>query len=302
MDLSSDVKTIHGALKFIGSKNKIVHILCSRTSRQRIEIAKAFKTCYDSDLVDQIKRKFRGASRDLLIALLTPMKEFYCHELYEALNGTATDDDTLVEILVALSNREIFDVNQKYLKNYGRSLEKDLKSETSGNFKKLLVSLANGTRDESHDDLYSAKLDAAVLKRAGVDRWGTDASTFNRIFCLRNFDQLRIIAQEYFLITGHPLEKDIQKEFSGEHEDGLLAIWIYANNRPEFFARCIYKSMAGLGTNDKSLIRLVVTRCEVDLLDIKEEFERKYDKTLKSFINGDTSGHYRKALLKLIGE
>jgi annexin A7/11 len=60
--------------------------------------------------------------------------------------------------------------------------------------------------------------------------------------------------------------------------------------------------MAGFGTYDRDLIRLVVTRCEVDMADIKEEFNKKYGKTLKSFIKGDTSGDYKHALYALIGE
>lgn len=301
-DVSGEVKLLHNAMKFIISKQKIINILCIRTSRQRIEIAKAYKTCYDKDLLDEIKKKFRGDFRDLLIALLTPTNEFYCRELYEALNKTGTDEDALIQILVTLSNRDIYDVGQRYAKSYGKPLEKDLRADTSGNFKKLLISLSNGTRDESNIlDLYSARVDAIELKRAGIDKWGTDASVFNRVFCLRNFDQIRLIAQEYEFITGHPLEKDVKKEFSGDIEDGLLAILRIAQNRSEFFARAFYKSMIGFGTDNKSLIRLVVTRSEIDMMDVKEEFFKKYEKTLESFIKGDTSGSFRKALLKLIG-
>lgn len=302
-DVSSDVELMHNALRFIASKKKIIEVLCTRTNRQRLEIVKAFKTCYDRDLIDEVKRKFSSEIRDLIIALLTPTNEFYTRELFDALNKTGTDEDALTQILVSLNNREIYDVNQRYSKIYEKALEKDLRAETSGNFKKLLVSLSNGTRDESYIiDLYAARVDALELKRAGVDKWGTDAGTFNRILCLRNFDQIRLIAQEYEYITGHSLEKDVKKEFSGDIEDGLLAILRYSNNRAEFFARCLYRTMAGLGTNDKALIRLVVTRCEIDMMDIKEEFQQKYGKSLKSFIKGDTSGNYRRALLKLIGE
>ena len=99
-------------------------------------------------------------------------------------------------------------------------------------------------------------------------------------------------------------------------------------NTPAFFATKLYKSMKGLGTDDSTLIRVIVTRCEVDMLDIKQEFQNKYQKTLASFIKvcivscrcintavgkfytqllfyyfqGDTSGNYRKTLLGLIGE
>ena len=36
-----------------------------------------------------------------------------------------------------------------------------------------------------------------------------------------------------------------------------------ARNRPEYFADKLYKSMKGAGTNDSTLIRIVVSRSEV---------------------------------------
>ena len=50
---------------------------------------------------------------------------------------------TLIEILVSRSNEEIKEINELYKKMYGRQLEKELMSETSGHFRKLLVSLNN---------------------------------------------------------------------------------------------------------------------------------------------------------------
>lgn len=56
-------------------------------------------------------------------------------------------------------------------------------------------------------------------------------------------------------------------------------------NRPGYFADRLYKSMKGMGTDDRALIRLVVSRCEVDMGDIKQAFVTKYGQTLESFIS-----------------
>lgn len=40
----------------------------------------------------------------------------------------------------------------------------------------------------------------------------------------------------------------------------------------------------GLGTTDSVLIRIMVARAEIDMLDIKEHFQKMYGKSLHSFI------------------
>lgn len=51
-----------------------------------------------------------------------------------------------------------------------------------------------------------------------------------------------------------------------------------------FFAERFYQSMKGLGTNDATLIRLIVTRSEIDLGDIKDKFFELYNESLAQWI------------------
>lgn len=290
-------------MKGIGTDVKtIIEVLCKRSNAQRMVIVKAFKTAYGKNLVDKIHSETSGKLRKLLIALLTPNIEYLAHELHDAITGDGTDTNALFDIMCAASNQEIVEISDVYHKMYRESLEKALQGDTSGNFKRLMISLSAAGRDESTiTDVSAAIFDAQELKKAGIDKWGTDEIVFSRILCSRNYKQLELIEQEYYKLTNHTLAQDIKKEFSGDIKTGLLAVLV-GRNRPAFYAERLYESMAGLGTNDKSLIRLVVMRHEVDMVDIKKEFFEKYGKTLKSFIQGDTSGDYRNTLYALIGE
>lgn len=77
---------------------------------------------------------------------------------------------------------------------YKRDLEHSLRSETSFYFKRLMVSMAVGARDEStNTDINRARADAQELVKAGVKKIGTDESAFMGVLCMQNHHQLRLV-------------------------------------------------------------------------------------------------------------
>ncbi|XP_011255881.1 annexin B9 isoform X1 [Camponotus floridanus] len=301
-DARADAETLRKAMKGFGTDEKtIIQILANRNNLQRQEITSQFKTLYGKDLIKDLKSELSGNFEKLALALMTPLPQYYAKELHEAMSGLGTDETVLIEVLCTMSNHEISIIKQAYEGMYGRTLEDDLISDTSGNFKRLMVSLCCANRDESFNvDQAAAMEDAKQLLQAGELRFGTDESTFNAILVQRNFAQLRQIFIEYQNITGHDIETAIENEFSGDIKKGLLAIVKCVKHRASFFAEQLYKSMKGLGTDDSRLIRLIVTRCEIDIGEIKNVFLQQYGESLEDFISGDCSGHYKKCLLALI--
>lgn len=59
--------------------------------------------------------------------------------------------------------------------------------------------------------------------------------------------------------------------------------------------------MKGIGTDDSRLIRVIVTRTEMDMHQIKAAYYSKYGKPLTHVVRSDTTGHYKEFLTHLLG-
>lgn len=299
-----DAHVLRRAIKGFGTDDKtIINILARRTNLQRLQIANAYKTLFGKDLLKDFRSKLNGDFENLVIAMMTPIPDYYVKQLQEAMEGTQIDEDALIEILCTKSNEEIRLINQSYQKLCNNSLQSDLKSVTVGTFKRILLSQCNTCRDDT--TIINAKEaidDAQALIKAGEHLLGTDESIFTTIMCQRNYAQLKLVFEEYHRITSYDIEKAIKSKFSGYSEAALLAIVRSIRSKATFYAKMLNKSMKGLGTNNRQLIRIVVTRSEIDMGVIKKEYRARYGISLADAIKGDCSGSYKKCLLALIHE
>uniref|UniRef100_A0A3Q2FXS2 Annexin n=1 Tax=Cyprinodon variegatus TaxID=28743 RepID=A0A3Q2FXS2_CYPVA len=280
-DPLKDVEVLRKAMKGFGTDEQaIIELLGSRSVKQRVPLLRAYKTSYGKDLLKDLHSELSGDFRNLVKAMLKSPAELDASELHDAMKGAGTDEACLIEVLSSI------------ISTYKKSLEDSIKSDTSGHFRRLLISLAQGNRDERENvDVSLAKQDAQALYAAGENKLGTDESKFNAILCARS---------RCFMNT-RDIESSISREMSGDLESGMLAVVKCIKNTPGYFAWRLYKSMKGLGTKDRTLIRIMISRSEVDLLDIRQEYVKNYGKSLYTHIHGDTSGDYRKLLLKLCG-
>ncbi|KAM3606884.1 uncharacterized protein V6R79_025111 [Siganus canaliculatus] len=302
-DPLKDVEVLRKAMKGFGTDEQaIINLLGSRSNKQRVPLARAYKTSYGKDLFKDLHSELSGDFRKLVMATLKSPAEFDAYELNSAIKGAGTDEACLIEILSSRSNAEIKEINRIYKQEYKKSLEDAISGDTSGHFRRLLISLAQGNRDERENvDISLAKQDAQSLYAAGENKLGTDESKFNAILCARSKPHLRAVFLEYQRMCGRDIEKSISREMSGDLESGMLAVVKCIKNTSAYFAERLYKAMKGAGTKDRTLIRIMVSRSEIDLLDIRQEYLKNYGKSLYTDISGDTSGDYKKLLLKLCG-
>uniref|UniRef100_A0A4W6CPH4 Annexin n=1 Tax=Lates calcarifer TaxID=8187 RepID=A0A4W6CPH4_LATCA len=297
-----DAAALKDAIVGLGTKEKVlIDILTQRSNAQRQLICEAYQEATGRTLLEDLKGDTGGDFEDLLVALITPPAAYDCHEVMRAMKGAGTKDSTLIEIFASRSSKQIKALFEVFKK--GRSWV---------HFKNLFPTVPDiilkfcfcfqGKRDESTTvDTEQAKEDAKTLYEAGEKKWGTDESKFVDILCQRSIPQLRQTLVEYKNISGKTLQQSIEGEMSGDLEELLVAIVKCVKSVPAYLAERLYESMKGGGTDEATLNRIMVSRSEIDLMDIRAEFKKLYSYSLLSAIESDLSGEHGDCVKALCG-
>ncbi|CAG04891.1 unnamed protein product [Tetraodon nigroviridis] len=302
--VEEDVSALRKAIEGLGTtETTLIEVLTQRSNNQRQLIAKAYEKATGRTLVADLEGDTHGDFEDLLVALVTPPDVFDCQEVIRAIKGAGTTESTLTEIFASRSNRQIKGLSEAYLAETGRSVIHDLQSEVSGDYGKALLILAEGKRDESTSaDAAKAKAEAKELYNAGEKKWGTDEAKFIDILCHRSVPQLRQTLVEYKSMSKKTLQESIESEMSGNLQKLLVAVVKCVKNVPAYFAEKLFKAMKGAGTTESILTRILVSRSEIDLSDIKAEYKKLFGSSLYSQLESEVSGSYGDALKSLCGQ
>ena len=297
----ADAEALRKAMEGFGTdESALIKICANRTNSQRQQIKAAYKATYGRDLIADLKSELHGKFEDAMVALFTEPIEYDCDQLRASMKGLGTNEDTLIEIIASRSAPQLAAIRAKYKEKFNRDLEADVKKETHGTLQHLLISLLQGSR--SHNTNPNQNQMAAVAQeiyKAGEAKLGTDESVFNKYFVSLSPMELACVAQQYHKLTGHTILQAIDKEFSGDSKKALRTI-VYATLSPsEYFATRVNDAIKGWGTNDHLLIRILITRDEIDMPQIKQYYKQLFGKDMVQAVKSDISGDYQKLMIEL---
>ncbi|XP_064110623.1 annexin-B12-like [Macrobrachium nipponense] len=302
-DIELACKQFKKAMKGIGTdENAIIRLLVSHNNLQRTEIQEKYKEMFGQDLLDDLKDELGGHFEEAVVAMMISPNEFLTSSLKDAFDGVGTDENVLVDILCCKTPEELQSLCYYYEEAHGRSLDDDLESELSGDFQSLMRSLVAAGRDEDQTkDAVSARKDAQDLYDAGIGlNSESEVSEFINILNTRSYPQLQEIFLAYENISQDSIENAISSEFEGDMKNGLLAIVQRVKDPLAFYATRIQQALDGAGTDDKTLIRILVTRSEIDLADIRKKYNELFDIDMAEAIKEDTGGDYGKLLVAIV--
>lgn len=216
--------------------------------------------------------------------------------LRKAMKGFGTDEKTLIRVLSRQDPILAVNLKETYNRRFGRDLEKDIKSETSGWFETGLVAL---TRGPLLNDLY------ALLE--AIEGPGTNEDLLNDVLLSRSNADLRAIKEGYRRTFRKDLEADVKGELSMKTERHFAMV--LAANRAEDSAPIIpqeidrdvlelYKATEGkVGTDELLVCSIISSRSDGQLRAIAQAYEQKFRVKLDHVIKREFSGHMESALL-----
>jgi len=185
---------------------------------------------------------------------------------------------------------------------YGSDLEDDLKGEEDGPLGRVFRSIATADRPTGPAvDMALAQKEAQELYDAGEGKFGTEENELVRVLVSRSFAQLKATFDQYQKLAGKNMEDAIKGETEGHLEDALIAIVQSIRDRGAYFARQIDRCLKVPGTKEKDLIRIIVSRCEVDMGDIKKDYKDLFGKSLYDELKSELRGDFEEIVLKLVG-
>ena len=297
-DPKAAAERLHTALFGKNREETCLDIVINNDLEHRLLIAKKYGELFGNPLYEDMKSKLSGHFKELCgYCFLTPM-EFNAKMLKRGFKGLSVDEQCIFEILACHTLEEYKQIEDAYRTETKKELTKDIEKSFSGAIRKNLLNMISTERrtNENPDKAQCEKL-ADLLINSGEKNWVEDENVFRDVFILCSAEEMVLVGRYYYHKTGNNLIDVIEKKFSGKNKT-LLREVVFANIIPhELFAEKIYNSIKGLGTNTALLNRVLAARRGVDMPQIKEIYQWKYNVTLKDDIIGDTSGMYQKLCL-----
>lgn len=297
-----DAMQLYRAFKGLGCDTAaVINILAHRDQTQRALIQQEYRAMYADDLCNRLAKELSGNTERAILLWMYDPPGRDAAIVRQALSAKI-DLKAATEVICSRTSSQIQHFKQLYYARFGAYLEHDIEYQTTGDHKKLLLAYASAIRYEGPEiDRATVEHDARALYKAGEKKLGTDEKIFIRIFSERSWAHIVAVDSSYRSMYGNSLKKALKSETSGLFEFGLLTILRCAHNPAKYFAKRLHNAMKGLGTDDSTLTRIIVTRTEIDMQYIKAEYMKKYGKSLNAAVHSETSGNYRTFLLGLLG-
>ncbi|XP_027912190.1 annexin-like protein RJ4 [Vigna unguiculata] len=299
---AQDAEALHQAFKGWGSDGKaIIAILGHRNVHQRQEIRRAYEEIYQENLIKRLESEISGDFERAVYRWMLEPADRDAVLMNVAIKNGPKEYNVIAEIASVLSAKELLAVRCAYHDRYKRSLEEDVAAHTTGHLRQLLVGLVSSYRYEGDEiNVKLAQTEANILHES-IKEKKTNYEEVTRILTTRSKTQLVATFNRYRDEHGISISKKLVDQSSDDFVKVLHTVIRCVNDHKKYYEKVLRNAIKKFGTDEDGLTRVIVTRAEKDLKDIKEVYYKRNSVHLEDAVSKEISGDYKRFMLALLG-
>ena len=291
---------------FIGNPlnyDMLFDLLIRSSNYERQIIAEEYKIKHNKSVFDEIKKLITNEDvKNIVTLMFYNYYELDARILHKALREKK-DEKAIVEVFASRPHWFLQIVDEEYKKIYGISLKDELAKEKKSDFIKFLECILSTSRSKVNsikNEKQAGDAAAEIIKK-GLKKYGTDVELFKNLFVKSSREDLIMISREFKKMDKKKrnLYDAVDDTVSKSTKELIKAIIFAVVIPSHYFAYLLKKSIVGIGTDEETLSRVLVTRHEIDMEFIRNYYKAETKRELVDDIKGDTSGNYEKICCKL---
>ena len=135
----------------VNSKNEnyFIDLSINKTNAERVKLREDYKAKFGHDLIEDFEKNFKSEFLETLVGVFKTPAEYDADLLYQAMKGIGSDKNIITEVLCFRNIDRINQIKEKFNEKYGKDLVAEIKSETSGDYQKIVMRLLEGDRTQA---------------------------------------------------------------------------------------------------------------------------------------------------------
>ncbi|XP_071702453.1 annexin Gh1-like [Rutidosis leptorrhynchoides] len=220
-----------------------------------------------------------------------------CEQLRKAFAGWGTNEALIIQILAHRDGPQRKKIQETYSATYGENLLKDLDSELSSDFQRVVLLW---TMESAERDAYLVN---EATKKLTASNW-----VLMEIACTRSSHQLLAARKAYHDKYKKSIEEDVAHHTSGDFRKllvFLLSAFRYEGEEVNMTlakseAKTVHQKISDKAYNDDEFIRILTTRSKAQLNATLNQYNNQFGNAINKDLKADPESEYLKLLRSAI--
>ncbi|KAL3984894.1 Annexin family protein [Acanthocheilonema viteae] len=276
------------------NEKAIIEVTVGHNNFQRQQIMNTYEYLHSRILMDDLKDELGGFFLDTISSLFIPTHFYLATLLHQSLCNYKLNRDVAVEIGCTRTTTQMKAIMNAYRMTYCSTLERDTVIKVEGIFGVMLQLLLCSPRNEQineTDMLIEKHVDLIIKKLFIGHSWRHIAAVIDKI-------DAKLGGNGHFIETQIIYNGNIPSDI----KNILLTIVKISRNTQWYFAEKLHNALSNSKPDHKTIIRILVSRNEIDLSNICYEYSKHYNHSLIFDIGKICRGEYYHLLSSLLSK